>query len=60
MHQFWVALLLPFVALVVFSVVRYASWLLYPLIPQSWRRTLFTDYITGEWHGPAAGRPAKE
>ena len=60
MHNFWVALLVPFAGTVVFAIVRYCSWLIYPLIPRSWRGALFTDYVTGEWKGPAADHPAKE
>lgn len=60
MHSFWVAFLVPFVGLIVWSLVRYASWILFPLIPRALRRALFTDYVTGEYLPPAAGRRAKD
>lgn len=52
MKSFYVALILPFAALIVFSVVRYFSWLIYRFIPRSWRETLYTDYATGRYSGP--------
>lgn len=56
MRQFWVALLFPFVALIVYSLVRWFTWVIFPLVPRSWRRALYTDGSTGEYRPPGGGR----
>ena len=52
MEFFLRALLVPFVLLIVLTLVRWLSWKLYPFIPRGMRAALFTDFHSGELKAP--------